>query len=257
VRVCFGRTPFVRIPYASVRFPGPPPASLVTWRKFPHRVFWRYQDEQATHDRSRVAAGEHDHGESGQRPDDRRQQRQHRLYTQTQGGGGAGNVLPGARSQETRHAVITALIGAAVSNVTVDAPILNNSLNNPNLSIVCLNNVLNQNDIALVENVLNNSPILSGNRDVLINLAHDFLNNNNIPITAHVLFSRPAERQRLRPQLTVYREWRPRARGLHSCICVRFRKSANTAHWRAQRGLRYTVRHSGEWRRFWLTRVVP
>ena len=42
--------------------------------------------------------------------------------------------------------------------------------------------MLNQNDIALVENVLNRSPILSHNRDVLSNneVLKNFLNNNNI-----------------------------------------------------------------------------
>jgi hypothetical protein len=109
--------------------------------------------------------------------------------TQTQrgGGGGGGAVAPGARSQENRQAVIAGLIGAAVSNIGVEASVLNDALNNANVNVVCLNDVLNQNDIALVEDVLNQSPILSGNRDVLSHIAENFLNQNNIPITADVL----------------------------------------------------------------------
>jgi hypothetical protein len=92
------------------------------------------------------------------------------------GGGGGGLVDFGNRSQETRQGVIAGLIAAAVGGIGVEADVLNDALNNPNLQVVCLNNVLNQNDIALVEDVLNRSPILSDNRDVLSNIAND----NNI-----------------------------------------------------------------------------
>jgi hypothetical protein len=113
--------------------------------------------------------------------------------TQQQGGGGgAGQILqPGDRSQAGRQLVLAGLIAAALQNTQVvgDVTALNNALNNVQLSVVCLNDVLNQNDIALVENVLNNSPILSNNRDVLSNnqILTDFLNNNNIAANVEVL----------------------------------------------------------------------
>jgi hypothetical protein len=96
------------------------------------------------------------------------------------GGGGAGDVAPGGRSQEARQAVLASLIGAAVSNVTVEASVLNDALNNPNLQVVCLNNVLNQNEVNLVRDVLNNSPVLSQNTIVLHDILQNFLNDNNI-----------------------------------------------------------------------------
>jgi hypothetical protein len=104
-------------------------------------------------------------------------------------GGGAGDVLPGSRSQENRQGVIAGLIAAAVGNVGVEAAVLNDALNNANLDVVCLNDVLNQNDIALVEDVLNKSPILSGNRDILSNIANDSNLLNGVEVVAVDLLS--------------------------------------------------------------------
>ena len=113
--------------------------------------------------------------------------------TQTQGGGGGGGggvSQGGPRSNENRQAVIAGLIAAAVGNISLvqgDIAALNEALNNANLSVVCLNDVLNQNDIALVENVLNASPILSNNTVVLSDVLRDFLNDNNVVADVEVI----------------------------------------------------------------------
>ena len=46
-------------------------------------------------------------------------------------------------------------------------------MDSSNVQVVCLNDVLNQNDIRLLNNILNNSPILSGN-------LNESLNNNTV-----------------------------------------------------------------------------
>jgi len=92
----------------------------------------------------------------------------------TSGGGGAltgGNQ--GNRAGST--ALLVGVIDAAVQNVQV----LNNidaalsALNGSNLQVVCLNDALNQNDVRILQDVLNGSPILSGD-------LNQSLNNNNV-----------------------------------------------------------------------------
>src|SRR6267378_848367 len=79
----------------------------------------------------------------------------------TSGGGGAltgGNQ--GNRAGST--ALLVGVIDAAVS-----------ALNGSNLQVVCLNDALNQNDVRILQDVLNGSPILSGD-------LNQSLNNNNV-----------------------------------------------------------------------------
>lgn len=60
--------------------------------------------------------------------------------------------------------MLTGVIDAAVGDVQA----LNNldtalsALNGSNLQVVCLNDVLNQNDLRILQDVLSGSPILSG-----------------------------------------------------------------------------------------------
>jgi len=105
--------------------------------------------------------------------------------TQDAQGGRAGGENRGGR-QDSR-AVLIGVINAALQNTQVGVDALN--LSGVNLSVVCLNNVLNANHIQLLSDILNESPILSYNRDVLSNnqILQDFLNNNNIAANVEVI----------------------------------------------------------------------
>ena len=90
--------------------------------------------------------------------------------------GGAPNTTN--RSQRQNSAAnLPAVIAAAVQNVTISVDALTGQiLNNTNLSVVCLNDTLNQNDVRVLQNILNESPILSGNENNL----NDILRNSNV-----------------------------------------------------------------------------
>ena len=96
-----------------------------------------------------------------------------------------GNTNPGrsvvgqgqaANSQQT----LAGVIAAAVSNVSVlggnnNVQALNNALNGiaVPVQVVCLNDALNQNDVRLLQDILNESPILNNN-------LNNSLNNNDV-----------------------------------------------------------------------------
>ena len=95
-----------------------------------------------------------------------------------------GNTNPGrsvvgqgqaANSQQT----LVGVISAAVSNVSVlgntNVQALNDALNGiaVPVQVVCLNDALNQNDVRLLQNILNDSPILNNN-------LNNSLNNNEV-----------------------------------------------------------------------------
>ena len=96
----------------------------------------------------------------------------------TQSATGGGNATGGP--QNNGRAAGTTLIGGVIDVAVTD--VLNNveanlnALNGANVSVVCLNDALNQNNVQILQDVLNGSPILSNNRDVLTR----FLNDNNI-----------------------------------------------------------------------------
>lgn len=92
--------------------------------------------------------------------------------TQMADGGPAGS---GNRSgRQNSGAVLPSVIAVAVQNVAV--PVTAANLSGVNLNVVCLNDTLNQNDIRILQDILNGSPILSGNRDIL----NDLLQNSTI-----------------------------------------------------------------------------
>jgi len=96
--------------------------------------------------------------------------------TQTAVGGGAANGGPQNNGRATGMALIGGVIDVAVTDVLNDVQANLNALNGANVSVVCLNDALNQNNVQVLQDVLNGSPILSNNRDVLTN----FLNDNNV-----------------------------------------------------------------------------
>jgi hypothetical protein len=86
--------------------------------------------------------------------------------TQEAVGGPAGT---GNRSgRQNSAAVLPAVIAAAVQNV--DVPVTAANLSGVTLSVVCLNDTLNQNDVRLLQDILNQSPILSENSNNLNHL---------------------------------------------------------------------------------------
>ena len=68
------------------------------------------------------------------------------------------------------------MVNVAVTDVLDNVEANLNALNGADVSVVCLNDALNQNNVQVLQDVLNGSPILSNNRDVLTS----FLNNNNV-----------------------------------------------------------------------------
>lgn len=104
--------------------------------------------------------------------------------------GSQSNTTTNRGQRQNSAAVLPAVIAAAVQNVAVDA--LNGSLNNinaSNINVVCLNDTLNQNDIRVLQDILNDSPILSGNRDFLNNTLRGatFLNDVTLVDDVNVL----------------------------------------------------------------------
>jgi hypothetical protein len=95
--------------------------------------------------------------------------------TQTTTGGG-GAVTGGSQSN---RAGSTALLAGVIDAAVQDVQALNNidaalsALNGSNLQVVCLTDTLNQNDIRILQDVLNGSPILSGD-------LNNILNNNTV-----------------------------------------------------------------------------
>jgi hypothetical protein len=85
---------------------------------------------------------------------------------QNAAGAPAGN---GNRSgRQNSGAVLPAVIAAAVQNVSV--PVTALPVSGANLNVVCLNDTLNQNDVRVLQDILNQSPILSQNSNNLNNL---------------------------------------------------------------------------------------
>jgi hypothetical protein len=105
--------------------------------------------------------------------------------TQDARGGRAGGKQDFGR-QDSRTA-LAGVVNAALSNTQVGVGALN--LSGVNLSVVCLNDVLNGNHTQVLSEILNDSPILSHNRDVLSNneVLKNFLNNNNIAANVEVI----------------------------------------------------------------------
>jgi hypothetical protein len=97
----------------------------------------------------------------------------------TQAASGGGNTTTTSRSQRQNSAAnLPAVIAAAVQNVTISVDDLTADIlsKGSNLSVVCLNDTLNQNDVRVLQNILNESPILSGNENNLNNI----LRNSNV-----------------------------------------------------------------------------
>ena len=86
--------------------------------------------------------------------------------TQTTSGGNTQSVNRSGRQNSA--AVLPSVIGVAVQNVAV--PVTATALNGLSLQAVCLNDTLNQNDVRVLQDILNESPILSENSNNLNNL---------------------------------------------------------------------------------------
>lgn len=102
------------------------------------------------------------------------------------GGTGTGGTQQGGARQSGGQA-LGGLIDVAVQNANALNNISADLLNNSNVQVVCLNDVLNGNQTNVLSDILNNSQVLSNNRDVLTNLFQNFLNNNNIANGVQVL----------------------------------------------------------------------
>ena len=100
--------------------------------------------------------------------------------TQAAAPGGGATAGQDNRSRANRDAVLGNLIGAMVDNAAnINAAV--SALNGANVSVVCLNDVLNQNDIDILNNVLNDSNVLSN-----IAILNNSLNNPDIALLNNV-----------------------------------------------------------------------
>jgi hypothetical protein len=86
------------------------------------------------------------------------------VQTATGGPAGTGN----RSGRQNSAAVLPAVIAVAVQNVAV--PVTAANLSGVNLNVVCLNDTLNQNDVRVLQDILNESPILSQNSNNFNNL---------------------------------------------------------------------------------------
>ena len=107
----------------------------------------------------------------------------------TSTGGGAGAEQRGGRSQS--GALLIGAIVAAVQNVSVlsDLAVAVDALDATNVSVVCLNDVLNGNDIRILQDILNQSPILSeslNDNEVLNDSLNNLLRNADISLLNNV-----------------------------------------------------------------------
>jgi hypothetical protein len=103
----------------------------------------------------------------------------------TQTTSGAGGTATGgpqtnrSGSAQTLVGVIDALIG--LNDTLNNTQLVANALNSSNVQVVCLNDVLNQNDISLLSDVLSGNQVLNNSlNDSLNNLAQNLLQNADV-----------------------------------------------------------------------------
>ena len=111
----------------------------------------------------------------------------------TTGGGTATGGNQSANNPSNSTGVLTGLVDVLVQDVQALNNIqanVNNLVASNNVSVVCLNDVLNQNDVHILQDVLNGSPILSNDLNNSLNndtILTDFLNHNNIANNVQVI----------------------------------------------------------------------
>jgi hypothetical protein len=115
----------------------------------------------------------------------------------TQTASGAGGTTSGAPQTTTdpqsSSALLVGVVAAAVQNVSALDNVQNaltNTLSGANVELVCLNDVLNENDIRLLQDILNESPILNDNLNNSLNnneVLKNVLNSNNIAANVEVV----------------------------------------------------------------------
>ena len=115
----------------------------------------------------------------------------------TQTAPGAGGTTSGAPqtapNTQNSSALLVGVVAAAVQNVSALNNLQNvlpNTLSGANVEVVCLNDVLNENDIRVLQDILNESPILNDNLNNSLNnneVLKGFLNSNNIAANVEVV----------------------------------------------------------------------
>jgi hypothetical protein len=131
----------------------------------------------------------------------------------TQTASGAGGTTTGAPQTTTdpqsSSAILVGVVAAAVQNVSAldnVQNVLTNTLSGANVELVCLNDVLNENDIRLLQDILNESPILNNNLNNSLNnneVLKNVLNSNNIAANVEVVSVRLLSGGTSQPQLSL------------------------------------------------------
>ena len=111
--------------------------------------------------------------------------------TQSTTGGSSATTGGSQTNRSDSHALLIGVIDAAVQDVSVldniNVPL--NALNNSNLQVVCLTDALNQNDVRILQDVLNGSPILSNDLNGSLNnnaILNNLLQRSNIALLNNV-----------------------------------------------------------------------
>ena len=111
--------------------------------------------------------------------------------TQSTTGGGGATTGGNQANRANSTALLTGVIDAAVQDVQA----LNNinaalsALNGSNLQVVCLTDTLNQNDVRILQDVLNGSPLLSGDLNQSLNnneILNNLLQGSNVALLNNV-----------------------------------------------------------------------
>ena len=111
--------------------------------------------------------------------------------TQSTTGGGGATTGGTQTNRANSGALLVGVIDAAVQDLqalnNIDAAL--SALNGSNLQVVCLSDALNQNDVHILQDVLNGSPILSGDLNHSLNgnsVLNNVLQGSNIALLNNV-----------------------------------------------------------------------
>lgn len=105
----------------------------------------------------------------------------------TSGAGGQATGAPQANRGDS-HGVLVGVIDALINaNALNDTQVVANALNSSNLQVVCLNDVLNQNDLNLLNDVLSGDNILNNSLNGSLNeIAQNALQNADLALLNNV-----------------------------------------------------------------------
>jgi hypothetical protein len=101
----------------------------------------------------------------------------------TSGAGGTATGAPQANRGDSRGTLVGIIDALIQANVPANVELVTNALNSSNVQVLCVNDVLNQNDINLLSDVASGNNVLNNS---LNNLAQNALQRDNIALLDNV-----------------------------------------------------------------------